>query len=254
MARTASVGDSESPRGGVQSVTRALDILDVVAGEGGRMALGGIAASCDMPLTSVHRLVRTMVERGYLRQLQDKQYALGARLAALGSVASTQVGRRTQAILANLVDELGETANLAVLSGDRAEYIAQVPSAHQMRMFTELGRRVPLHSTGVGKAILAQLPQRQVEAIIERNGMPRQTEHTVTTLTALLASLDRIRADGLAVDDQEQEIGVRCVAVPITMNRALSISGPTTRLTDEVLARASVMLRSAGHQVESDDD
>ena len=93
-------------------------------------------------------------------------------------------------------------------------YVAQVPSPHSMRMFTEVGRRVLPHCTGVGKALLSVLPDDQVRAILARTGMPAQTEHTITSPEELVAELAVIRARGYAIDDAEQEAGVRCVAVP----------------------------------------
>ena len=156
--------DRSTPRagGGVQSVHRALDLVEVVAARGGHLSLGEIADAVDVPLPTVHRLLRTLVARGYMRQMPNRRYALGFRLVPLGTSASSMVGAGTDRVLGSLVDALGETANLAILSGSHAEYVAQVPSRHTMRMFTEVGRQVELHCTGVGKALLAQLPEDRV--------------------------------------------------------------------------------------------
>ena len=103
-----------------------------------------------------------------------------------------------------------------MLDGDHAVYVAQVPSGHQMRMFTEVGRRVPLHCTAVGKATLAQLDEVKVREIIERAGMPTQTQFTISsTFPLFIAQLDLIRTRGYGTDEGEQEVGVRCVAVPV---------------------------------------
>lgn len=239
---------STSPIGGVQSLHRALDLLEVVADHGGQMAIGQIAAATDIPLPTIHRLLRTLVERGYMRQLADRRYALGFRLLPLGASANALVGADTAPFLSQLVAALGETANLAILTEDQAEYIAQAPSPHAMRMFTEVGRRVQLHCTGVGKALLAQLAPSEVSAIVRRMGLSAQTPNTITTEVALQAELDRIRAQGYSMDEQEQELGVRCIAVPITGNllstMAISVSGPLTRMTDEVVAKAAPLLQS----------
>jgi IclR family acetate operon transcriptional repressor len=235
--------------GGVQSVQRAFDLLEIVAQGGGQMAIGELAAASGTPLPTIHRLVRTLVGRGYMRQLPNRRYALGLRLVPLGVAANAVVGLNSAAVLQGLVDELGETANLAILSGDHAEYVAQVPSRHAMRMFTEIGHRVELHCTGVGKALLAQLDHAQVCAIVRRVGMPAYTAHTLTTESALLASLAAIREQGYSLDEEEQEAGVRCVAVSIpagiASGMAVSVSGPLTRMTDEVVARAVPLLRAA---------
>ena len=115
-------------------------------------------------------------------------------------------------------------------------YVAQVPSRHAMRMFTEIGRRVLPHCTGVGKAMLSQLPDDEVKSLVQRTGMPALTDRTITDLDALLADLELIRRRGWAEDNGEQEIGVRCLAVPVLgtgIAAALSVSGPEARITPE---------------------
>jgi IclR family acetate operon transcriptional repressor len=121
-----------------------------------------------------------------------------------------------------------------------------------MRMFTEVGRRTMPHTTAVGKAILADRTERDVRALLQRTGMPRRTEHTITTPAAFLADLERTRQHGYAVDDGEQEVGVRCVAVSVPgapRPMALSMSGPLTRMTDDVVARAAPMLHEAARRI-----
>jgi IclR family acetate operon transcriptional repressor len=115
-------------------------------------------------------------------------------------------------------------------------------------MFTEVGRRVPVHCTGVGKVLLAQLPPPQVHAMLMRAGMLAQTPHTITDPDRLARELDRIRHQGYAVDDAEQEVGVRCVAVAVPGGRsttALSVSGPETRVTWAVVERTVPLLQQA---------
>lgn len=238
-----------APTGAVQSVRRAFNLLEIVAAEGGEMNIGRIAATSGLPLPTIHRLLRTLVEGGYMRQLPDRRYALGFRLVPLGVAANAMVGATARSVLVHLVDELGETANLAILSGDYAEYVAQAPSRHAMRMFTEVGRRVELHCTGVGKALLAQLDDHNVDAIVHRVGLAAHTRHTLTSAGDLRSSLAIVRQQGYAVDEQEQEEGVRCVAVPVSAGlasgMALSVSGPLIRMSDEVVARAVPLLQEA---------
>ena len=248
--------ENGAPRaGGVQSLHRALDLVEVVAGQGGHLTIGEIATVAGLPLPTTHRLLRTLVDRGYMRQMPNRRYALGFRLVPLGAAAMTMVGTDTEVVLAGLVDALGETANLAVLSGSHAEYVAQVPSRHTMRTFTEVGRQVDLHSTGVGKALLGQLTDGRAREIVRRVGLHHQTEHTLVTEEALLADLALVRSRGYALDEQEQEAGVRCVAVPLGPEpmswRAVSVSGPVTRMTDELVERAVPLLQQAGRQLTS---
>jgi IclR family transcriptional regulator, acetate operon repressor len=245
----------ETPSG-VQSVQRALDLLEVVASADGHMAIGEIAAATDIPLPTIHRLLQTLIGRGYMRQMPNRHYALGFRLVPLGASASSMVGVGTDAILAGLVSELGETANLAILSGAHAEYVAQVPSQHSMRTFTEIGRQVELHCSGVGKALLAQLTHEEIRSVIRRVGLNAYTPHTLTTESTLLADLDEIRRQGYATDEEEREIGVRCVAVPVKSDAvswmAVSVSGPITRMTDEMVGRAVPLLQAAANRLTSE--
>jgi len=246
--------------GGVQSVHRTLDILEALVTAGGRAAVADVAAATGLPLATVHRLLRTLVERGYLRQSPDRRYALGSRLVPLGAAAKVTLGGNVDTVLRDLADELGETANLAVLSGDQAEYVGHAPSRHAMRMFTEIGERVPLHSTGVGKAMLAGRPEAEIGPLVRRRGLERRTPHTIGTEIALLAELRSIREQGFAMDDEEHEIGVRCVAVLVTSwaasgildEMALSVSGPTARMTDDVVARAVRLLQAAATRLRED--
>lgn len=235
--------------GGVQSVSRALDLLEVVAQAGGQMAISEMATASGLPLPTIHRLVRTLVDRGYMRQLPNRRYTLGSRLIPLGEVAGAMLGTWARPVLERLVRELGESANLAVLDGDRVAYVAQVPSTHSMRMFTEVGRRVYPHCTGVGKAVLSLLPDDQIRALVGRTGMPAQTELTLTDPDSLIAAVHRIRQDGFAMDEGEQEVGVRCVAVPVPADgarMAVSVSGPAPRMTPDLVQRAIPLLTDAG--------
>lgn len=236
-----------STQPGVQSVSRALELVDLVAAAGGRLAIAQLATASGLALPTTHRLVRTLVDAGYLRQLPDRSYALGVRLVALGQVAGAVVGLGAEAVLRQLADDLGETANLALLTGSRAQYVAQAPGSHAMRMFTEVGRYVDLHCTGVGKAMLARLPEHRIDEIVAERGLAPRTEHSVASRAALDAAIARVRADGYSLDEEEQELGVRCIAVatPTAPLMAVSVSGPLSRMSDDVVARAVPMLQAA---------
>jgi IclR family acetate operon transcriptional repressor len=241
--------------GGVQSVERSLELLELMADADGEVTLSQLANRSGLPAPTIHRLLRTLVARGYVRQEASRRYALGPRLIRLGETASRMLGTWARPHLASLTDALGETANLALLDGDEAVYVAQVPSRHPMRMFTEVGRRVPLHSTGVGKALLAQKSDEAVTAILRRTGMPARTAQTLTDPAALLAELALIRERGYAVDDGEQEIGVRCIATIVPgapAPTAISVSGPAARITDDLVAEAAPLLRQVAAALSHD--
>ncbi len=243
--------------GGVQSLARAFEILEKMADAGGTIGLSQLASDVGLPLPTIHRLIRTLVDLGYVRQERTRQYTLGPKLIRLGETSSRMLRSWAQPYLAELVDQLGESANLAMLDHDQIVYIGQAPSRHSMRMFTEVGRRVAPHCTAVGKAILALEPQDEVRGLLRRTGMPAHTVHTITDPEVFLAELSRVRAQGYAVDDGEQEIGVRCVAIAVPSAPtpiAMSVSGPTARMTADLVSRAAPLLVDAARRLSLDLD
>jgi IclR family transcriptional regulator, acetate operon repressor len=221
--------------GGVQSIERALDLLEYLTDAGGSQGLSQLAASSGLPLPTIHRLMKTLMRRGYVRQEPSRRYALGPRLIRLGDTAGKLLGSWSRPYLEELVEFTGETANLALMDGDEVVYVAQAPSRHQMRMFTEPGRRVRPHCTAVGKALLAQMSEADVRALLRRTGMEPHTVATITDPDELVEHLALVREQGYARDEGEQEIGVRCIAVHVpdapTM-MAISVSGPQARLSE----------------------
>lgn len=241
-------GTREGRGGGVQSLGRAFAILEAMADAQGPISVSRLSERTQLPLATIHRLVRSLVDLGYVRQEQSRQYSLGPRLMRLAGESTARLGVWAQPLLAEAVGELGESVNLAVLEGDDIVYVAQAqPSDHLMRMFTEVGRRARPHCTAVGKAILAELPEPEVLDLVGRTGMPRRTEHTLTTSQELLDVLETTRARGYATDEGEQEVGVRCVAVVVPgapRPMAVSLSGPTTRMDDATVERGAEVLRA----------
>ncbi|MBQ0922937.1 MULTISPECIES: IclR family transcriptional regulator [Saccharopolyspora] len=228
--------------GGVQSVERTFELLELMADAGGEVALSELAERSGLPLPTIHRIIRTLVNSGYARQQPSRRYALGPRLIRFGETASRALGSWARPYLAELTEVTGESANMAVLDGAQIVYVAQVPSPHSMRMFTEVGRRVDAHATAVGKAVMATMPSDEVTQLLSRTAMNPQTERTITEVEAMHEELDRIRKQGYAIDDGEQEVGVRCYAVAVPgapAGAGISISGPEGRMTrittDEVI-------------------
>lgn len=241
--------------GGVQSVERVFELLELITNAGGDVTLSELSALTDLPLPTIHRLLRTLVTLGYVRQLPNRRYALGPRLIRLGEGANKQLGAVARPQLKSLVDQLGETSNMAVFDSDMVVYVAQVPSLHSMRMFTEVGRRAHAHDTGVGKAILAQLDDETVRGIVARAGMPTPTAKSIGDVDTLLKELERIRKRGYAIDEEEQELGVRCFAMAVpdapTLS-AVSVSGPVSRVDRSFGDRAIPVLRAAVHAISAE--
>lgn len=230
--------------GGVQSVERAFYLIELLA-DNGNLSLTELSASIELPAPTTHRFLKTLVALGYVRQLPNRRYGLGLGLVRLAGRVDAQFGPIAKPHLDSLAREIGESANLAVLEGDMVVYIGQSPSPHPMRMFTEVGHRAHAHSTGVGKAMLAQLPDDQVSRILQRAGMPSATARTITDPVKLHSELNRIRRAGYATDNGEQETGVCCyaVAVPdVPISMAISVSGPAFRMTKDLGKKAVPML------------
>lgn len=164
----------------VQSLIRAFDLLEILAAAGGEASLTELAQASHLPAATTHRIMRTLAEGGYVHQGRSRRYSLGPSLIHLGERAGRMLGSRANPHLEALAKQTGETANLAILEGDAVVYIAQAASNHTMRMFTEVGRRFSPHSTGVGKALLSQLHDAEVRALLVRTGTPARTPNTIT--------------------------------------------------------------------------
>lgn len=246
-------GDAGSRQGGsartVQVVERAFGLLHTLVQLEGSATAGQLKEHTGLAGPTVHRLLHTLSELGMVHQLPDRRYALGANLVPLGEGATRQLGGASAPQMQSLVAELGESVNMAALESEMVVYIAQAPSPHSMRMFTEVGRRVYLHSTGVGKAMLATMEPQRAREILTSTGMPAMTPKTLTRPEALLDQLPVIARQGYALDDEEQELGVRCLAVPVPhgpTRTALSVSGPTARVDDTFVRHAvPLMTRTA---------
>ncbi|MCS3426992.1 IclR family acetate operon transcriptional repressor [Leucobacter aridicollis] len=237
-----------APSGHVQSVARAFALLESLADAVEPLSLQTIAERTGLAQPTAHRLIKTMQGLGYTRQTAAREYGLGPGLIALGNRAAPELAVRAQPLLRDLEELSQETANLVVLDGTNAVYVAQQQSRHQMRMFTEVGRRVLPHAAGAGKAMLATLSEARVRAILEVTGLPRYTETTRTTVADLLRELRETRGRGYALDDGEREVGVRCIAVAVPGSNppaALSVSGPAARITDDMVPRVVEALQGA---------
>jgi IclR family transcriptional regulator, acetate operon repressor len=225
----------------VQSLERAFDVLETLASSDDDVALSQITARTGLPLGTVHRLLSALVARGYAAQNPETRlYGPGPGLLEVAARAATNrrfdLGRIARPCLRELTAGTDETSNLLTLQGDEGVYSEQIPSPRMVRMFTEVGQRVPLYCTGGGKAILSGFALEHLEAYLERVELRGWTPQTLTTPEALLHELATARERGFALDDEEREAGVCCVAAPIFDRfgrcvAALSISGPTTRMS-----------------------
>jgi len=229
-----------SGRPKVQSVDRTLDVLESLASRQGATGISELAQLVGLHVSTVHRLLATLVDRGYVRQdPETSRYHLGSRVFTLASAADVHLDLRLVArpYLERMMRTSGETSNLVTSNDTEVVYLDQVTSLHLVKMFTSPGLRAPLYCTGVGKVMLAHRDPALVEPILKAP-MRRYTPKTIVTRAGLEHELATIRKNGYSVDNEEMEEGVRCLAVPIFDRRntcvgAMSVSGPTTRMTHE---------------------
>lgn len=243
--------------GTVQALERALTILETLAQEKEGLGLNEVARRVGLHKSTVYRLLQTLKEYGYVEQdASHGKYNLGLKILELSGRILDRMDVRTVAhpFLKELAAKSNEVAHLVILDGDEAVYIDKVEGNRTIRMYSQIGRRVPLHSTAVGKAILAYLPWPEVQGLLARRGLTRFTDRTVTEWPVLAEQLEQIRQKGYAVDDGENEEGIRCVGAPIFdyENRvvaALSISGPEVHVTEERIPELGELVRWAGQEI-----
>ena len=224
----------------VQSLTRGLSILEALSRAEGGLTLTDIAQRVALPPSTAHRLLSTLEKMGYVFQAGDLAlWYIGLQSFTVGSsfLASRDWVAQSHPYMRRLMEQAGETANLAILDGTEAVFIDQVQCRETMRTIVRLGSRVPLHASGVGKAIFATLADEQVDAILKVKGLPRITVNTITSPEIMWASLRVVRQRGFSFDDEEHLVGTRCVASPIYDEHAevlgaISIAGPVSRLPD----------------------
>jgi DNA-binding IclR family transcriptional regulator len=223
--------------GKIQSVARALTLLEQLAGRGGRASLADLARDLELSRSTVHGLLATMRHHGFVAQDATGQYVLGIKLFELGTVAVSRLDLRAIAgpVLQRLVDEIQETVHLVI--GDNLEvvYIDKRESPQSMRIVSQVGHRLPAYCTGVGKVLLAFKPPEDLDRLLAGATLRPQTGNTITDKELLKTHLAQIRNRGYALDNEEIIEGLRCIAAPIRDHTgqvvaALSISGPSIRL------------------------
>ena len=231
---------------------KTLNLLEA-AGSGAPRRLGEIAAAAGVPKASAHRILRTMVAEGYLTSDNTGTYAPGPRLRALAARvgAPTNDDGAIQAELDALRQRTGQTVHVAMHSGDTVTYTHKVAGTHAVQMASRLGMQIPLHSTAIGKCVLAGLEEAALAEFTNRAGLVAMTEHTLTTADGLEAELMRVRSEGFALDDEENEKTVRCLAAPLRNRAGIVIGGVSiSTITflvprEEILAWADTVKKTA---------
>lgn len=242
---------------GVKSVERAFALLEILAGDEKSLGISALARQSQLSLSTAHRLLNTLIQLGYAEQDQEtRKYSLGLRILHLrGAVTSRlKLGEQAMPIMKALMRRVDETVHLAVLNEGEVVYVDRVEGMQTRNMYTEIGKRVPAHSTALGKVMLTHLPEATWQHILASRGMPRFTPYTITTPEQMAQELDLIRQRGYAVDNYEGDTNVRCVAAPVRdysgrVIAAMSISGPRSRMRPERDAELGAAICEAAQQL-----
>ena len=227
--------------GGVQSLRRALSILRVIAASADGVTLTEIARVTGLASSTVHRLLTTLQQDRFIQFKNDgARWMVGVGAFTVGSafLSVRDIARGARPLLRRLMEQSGETANLAILSDDMAVYLEQVECLQTVRAICKPGGRVVLHSTSLGKCMLAAMRPEEVNRILTTKGMPRFTPRTIDRPASMALHLSEVRAAGYAVDDEEHSVGLRCVAAAVLDEHgepigAISVSGPALKVTHE---------------------
>jgi IclR family acetate operon transcriptional repressor len=242
-------------KGGVVALERGIQVLEAVVEQGPEASLAEITARVGLPKTTVHRLLQTFVERGYVEARGDGRYRGGPRVLAVAGRIVEGVGyaRLIEPILRELQDHTDETIHFGILSGLEAVYIAKLAGPRPYQMASQVGNPLQLHSTAIGKAILSYLPDDRRRSLIELIELSRRTHRTITTRRGMEEEARLTRERGYALDDEENEEGIRCVGVPVfdysgQVIGGISISGPAFHLSLEDARSLVPALRAGGRR------
>lgn len=219
----------------MSGVVRTISILEVLA-KAGEANLESLSRLTDLPKATLLRFLNTLMALGYVCRDDADRYSLTLKLFALGSraLSHTDLTVKARPFAVRLCKELGETVHMGILEGDGAVYVLKEESSYTLRMYSRIGKVIPLYCTAIGKIFLSQMSEAQLDAYLEGHPLKPYTSHTVKTAEALREQLALIRRRGWSIDDQEHEDDIMCIACPIrdytgSVIAAMSVSFPLFR-------------------------
>jgi IclR family acetate operon transcriptional repressor len=239
------------------AVERALNILEAAAHRRDGLTNSEISRKLGIPKSSASYILRTLERRGYLRrEAETGRYRLGLKILSLGgdAQASLDIADVALPFMRALVEKIHMTAHLAVLDQGEAVYIEKVEAPGFFKVNTWIGRRMFLHSTSVGKCLLAWLPKQEVEMLVKQQGLKKRTPKTIITMTKLLTDLEHTKREGYAVDDEENSLGARCLGAPVfdvtgNVVAALGASGTLTQVDEHSMPRIAEALKETARRI-----
>jgi DNA-binding IclR family transcriptional regulator len=239
------------------AVERALNILEAAAQRRDGLTNSEISRKLGIPKSSASYILRTLERRGYLRRdAETGRYRLGLKILSLGGDAqgNLEIADVALPFMRALVEKIRMTVHLAVLDQGEAVYIEKVEAPGFFKVNTWVGRRMFLHSTSVGKCLMAWLPRQDVETIVKQQGLKKRTPKTIVTLAKLLAELERVKQAGFAVDDEENSLGARCLGAPVfdaagNVTAAIGASGTLSQMDEDNLPKMIEALKETARRV-----
>lgn len=239
----------------VRVLEKTLDILESIKRDGSAPGLGEVARSVAMPKATVYRILTTLEARGYLDRHVNGGYRMSDKLFSLQRDLSPRQDllRVAPPVMERLAQECRETVNLGTLDGGEVVVVATVESPQSVRMASKVGNRRCVHTTGLGKVLLSSMTDPEIRRLIQLKGLTRMTPNSIVTQAAMAVEIHQIRKQGFAIDNQENEMEGRCIALPIPGTRdpaaALSISGPVFRMDLRLLRSLVPMLQHACEEI-----
>ncbi len=242
---------------GLKSVVKALRIIESFDMNRPEISVSEFVESLSIPKVSVYRFLRVLTKNGFIsHNRQTKKYRLGLKIFELGSIVLKNFDFREVVFpfITELSKRSGETVHLGVLDNQQVVSIESVESNQTLRISMPVGKRVYLHSTGVGKAILASLSDEEIKEIVRQKGLPHFTQNTIIDADKLLKEIQTIRTRGYAIDNEENEPGVRCIAAPVVdpnqrLVASISVSGPSVRVSRKRIPELSSMVIEASKKI-----
>lgn len=225
----------------VQSVERTLEIVELLSDYNDGLGITDISNGVNLHKSTVHRLLGTLIYKGYVVQDSDtNKYRLTLKFYEIGSKRVENIGilEASKPYTKALMQSTNEVVHLVVRDGIDIVYIDKVEANNTIRMASRVGKRSPLYCTSVGKAMLAQMNMEEIKSVWDKSKVEKLTENTIVDFDSYLKELETVKKDGYAEDDEENEIGVRCVGAPIFNRKgdiegAISVSGPAIRVTKD---------------------
>lgn len=255
-------GGFAQSKGHIAALQNGLDVFDLFTLEQPVVTVADISRRLGIHKSTASRIAATLAAAGFLRPaITGTGYQLGGKMTRLGSIAAAETSLTTVSlpVLRALVDDLGETCHLGVLEGNEAVTVALVDGSHAVRLHSFVGKRSLAHCTAMGKVLLAALPQARLDELFETERLMTVTSRSVASRTELYEQLENVRRRGYAVDDEELEIGLRCIAAPVRGNdghvvASLTVAGAAPRIpinlidryAEDVIEKAEAISRALG--------